>query len=286
VISTASESCLVTAPRLNGLVLAGGLSYRMGDDKAMLAYSGKPQALCAAGLLEEFCDEVYISVRSTDDHRFPGESLIADSLPFSGPANGIISAMTTARDRAWLVLACDLPLVNRDVLRELIAARDPGKMATAYISHPNNLPEPLCAVYEPRMFGHIMKFIDAGRFCPRKMLMECDARLIETGHQDALDNANNPEDRARVEGILQGASGKNLRVRYFAAMKDAAGKPAEEIRSYARTAGDLYNELNQKYQFPLRHDLVRVAVNGSFQAADVILSPGDEIVFIPPVAGG
>ncbi len=284
--STASDIPSTIVPRLNGLVLAGGLSSRMGADKAMLSYNGKPQALHALALLEEFCDEVFISVRSPDDRRFGDAPVIVDTLTVSGPANGILSAMKAAPDMAWLVLGCDLPLITSGVLIDLIAARDPGKMATAYKAETNGLPEPLCAIYEPGIFNHMMAFIEAGRTCPRKMLIEGDVKLITLSDPNALDNANTPDDRIRMEGLIGKADGKVLRVRYFAAMKDAAGKPAEQIRSYARTAKELYQELNGRYHFPLRHDLVKVAINGSFQSVDIPLNAGDEIVFIPPVAGG
>ena len=284
--SPASENVSTTVPRLNGLVLAGGLSTRMGADKAMLSYNGKPQALHAMDLLEEFCDEVFVSVRSSDDRRFAEAPVIVDTLTVTGPANGILSAMKASPEKAWRVLACDLPLLNPDVVRGLIAARDPQKMATAYMSKTNGLPEPLCAIYEPGIFGHMMRFTEAGKTCPRKMLIEGDVKLIALSDPKALDNANTPEDRLRMESAIGGADGKEIRVRYFAAMKDAAGKPTENIRSHARTAKDLYQELNGRYQFPLRHDLVKVAINGTFQSADVLLNAGDEIVFIPPVAGG
>ena len=101
--STASENGFTTVPRLNGLVLAGGLSTRMGADKAMLSYNGKPQALHAMDLLEEFCDEVFVSVRSSDDRRFAEASVILDTLTVSGPANGILSAMKASPEKAWLV---------------------------------------------------------------------------------------------------------------------------------------------------------------------------------------
>jgi molybdopterin-guanine dinucleotide biosynthesis protein A len=194
--------------------------------------------------------------------------------------------MKTAPECAWLVLACDLPLVSAEVLRKLLATRDSQKMATAYISKTNGLPEPMCAIYEPKFFHPMMRWIEAGKTCPRKMLIDSDVRLVELCNLNALDNANTQDDRIRLQGVLSGLECKDLRIRYFAAMKDATGRPAESIRSYARTAEELYQELNARYQFSLRHDLIKVAVNGALKSHDVVLNPGDEIVFIPPVAGG
>lgn len=75
-----------------------------------------------------------------------------------------------------------------------------------------------------------------------------------------------------------------VEVRYFALFRERAGTDRERIETDAKTAGQLYAELQPR--LGLTPDLVRPAVNGEFVALDHPLKPGDEIVFIPPVAGG
>lgn len=77
-----------------------------------------------------------------------------------------------------------------------------------------------------------------------------------------------------------------INVRYFAALREQAGKSSEARETAALTALDLYNELLQQYGFTLAVDQVKVAVNEEYRAMDCALNPGDEVVFIPPVSGG
>ena len=79
---------------------------------------------------------------------------------------------------------------------------------------------------------------------------------------------------------------KNLNVKYFAAIREAAGKSTEKLETECVTAAELYNELKAKYNFSLCSSNVQVAVNETFKKMDYVLQANDEIVFIPPVAGG
>jgi len=78
---------------------------------------------------------------------------------------------------------------------------------------------------------------------------------------------------------------KTLHLKYFAILRDHAGKGSEDIESDSQTASDLYNELRQLYQFP-ETGAMKVAVNDEFKGWDYELDDGDLVVFIPPVAGG
>ncbi len=104
-----------TAPPVFGLVLAGGLSSRMQRDKATLEYHGKSQLERAVELAAKYLPEVFVSVRAgqaadPSRARYP---LIVDSVPGEGPIVGIRSALAARPEVAWLVLACDLPFLER-----------------------------------------------------------------------------------------------------------------------------------------------------------------------------
>ena len=73
-------------------------------------------------------------------------------------------------------------------------------------SRHDGLPEPLCAIYEPRSREAILAQVAAGRDCPRKFLAENDVLLLEPVTSAALDNANTPEDAAAMRAAL-GARG-------------------------------------------------------------------------------
>jgi len=77
----------------------------------------------------------------------------------------------------------------------------------------------------------------------------------------------------------------NVRIEYFAILREHAGKDAEELQTGASTAGELFDELADRYAFPQLNSM-KVAINEEFDDWDTALADGDSVAFIPPVAGG
>ncbi len=181
---------------LFGLVLAGGASRRMGQDKAALSYHGKPQLLWAYELLASVCKRCFVSVRPDQRDEPTRASLpqIVDIQPGIGPMAGISAALSAHSDAAWLVLACDLPFLSRGTLAHLIAHRDPSRIATAYRSTHDQLPEPLCAIWEPASREAVVNWIAIGKQCPRKLLINSNVALLDQPDARALDNINTPDE--------------------------------------------------------------------------------------------
>lgn len=178
---------------LNGLILAGGKSSRMGSDKGVLVYHGKPQREHLFDLLQKFCKKVYLSCKSNETvphHLNP----ITDTLDIDSPLNGIISAFKTDPTTAWLAIAVDMPLVDEPIIRYLLAHRDPLNIATCFLDSDGKLPEPMCTVWEPHAFPLLQDFIKTGNVSPRKFLQENNAKLLRVPDKRALININSPED--------------------------------------------------------------------------------------------
>ncbi|HEX7816439.1 NTP transferase domain-containing protein [Dyella sp.] len=193
---------------LHGLLLTGGASRRMGQDKALLDYAGETQLIRAFRLLEAMVDRAFVSVREDQRQEETRRQLpqIVDTQADIGPAAGILAAHAAHPRAAWLVLACDLPLLNRATLDALLAARDPARAATAFTSAYDGLPEPLCAIWEPTAIEALAQSVANGRICPRKELFRLDTKLIAPVDAQALDNANSPEDRDEILARLRKAS--------------------------------------------------------------------------------
>jgi molybdopterin-guanine dinucleotide biosynthesis protein A len=186
-----------SAPVL-GLVLAGGASTRMRRDKAALDYHGKPQLRWTWELLEEITGRAFVSVRSeqTSEALRVGLPQIVDQLEDAGPIAGIVSALRAHPGHAFLVVACDLPFISRSTLEHLLEHRDATRVATAYRSAHDGLPEPLCALYEPTALASMEEFLADGRDCPRKFLMRSNALILEQPDPRSLDNVNTPDEFA------------------------------------------------------------------------------------------
>ena len=189
----------MTMAPVHGLVLAGGESRRMGTDKAALSVGGHSALERTVALLEDCGLPVYVSVRagSTDRLRARFER-IADLHGGIGPADGIASAQAGAPHAAWLVVACDLPRLDARTLTTLLSERDGVHDALAYRSETDpELPEPLCAVYEPSSRAAVARMLAAGIRCPRKMLLNMNTRLLTQPVPLALQNVNTPADLAQ-----------------------------------------------------------------------------------------
>lgn len=189
-----------TATRLNGLVLTGGRSTRMGQDKSLLIYHQKPQRDHLTDLLRPFCDAVFWSVNadqaaSLDAARQP---FIVDAFDFLSPLNGILSAFRHDPTAAWLVVACDMPLLSSRSLDALVCQRDPAKRATVFYDSDGKFPDPLLGIYEPS-FGPIMEqAVGAGAISPRQLLMLNDICLLTAPDSRELINVNDPVARATL----------------------------------------------------------------------------------------
>jgi molybdopterin-guanine dinucleotide biosynthesis protein A len=245
--------------------------------------------------------------------------VIVDEHDDAGPIAGIAAAQTAHPAAAWLVVACDLPFLGAATLEHLVSHRDPARAATAYRSAHDGLPEPLCAIWEPASRASVRAAIEEiaaasrshespahqghsharhshghhshGNACPRGVLESADVALLDLPDPGALDNVNTREERdsahARLaSGVGDAARLRRVRVEYYAILREQAGVNDETIETNARTPAQLYAELARRHAFDMERARLKVAVNAQFRDWSVPLEDGDEVVFIPPVAGG
>jgi molybdopterin-guanine dinucleotide biosynthesis protein A len=281
----------MSAP-LQGLVLAGGHSRRMNRDKATLEYAGQSQLARAMSLLEPLVSQAFVSIRpeQLSDPQRTAYPCIADLVPDLGPISGIHAALHADPTSAWLVLACDLPFLDSATLQHLIAERAPERTATAFLSDFDGKPEPVCTIYEPVAAAALDTWIAAGQRCPRAFLQQSNAKLLPPRSGRALANINTSEEylqaRTQLAPARAGTSRRDIRVQYFAILREQAGRSEESLNTSAQTALDLYEELRAARGLRLAPEQLRVAINEEFGEWSQPLQSGDVIVFLPPVAGG
>ncbi len=191
---------IVAKAPLKGLILCGGYSTRMQEDKSIIAYHGLPQWQYMIQLLSTQLEEVYISCRPDQLAGFSSyPHLIPDSVALGGPSAGILSAHAFQPETAWLVVACDLPLFSANSLQLLIAERDSSKAATSFKSPVNLLPEPLVAIWEPTGLTALQQNVHTkAQQCPRKTLLSSDIKIVENPWATEQFNANTQEEKAEV----------------------------------------------------------------------------------------
>jgi molybdopterin-guanine dinucleotide biosynthesis protein A len=183
------------APKVHSLVLAGGASSRMGCDKSLLVYHGMPQAHYIAHLLEEVAPPAFVSVSDAQARMpaFGGLRLLRDPVEGIGPLAGLLAAFAAESSCAWLAVAVDLPWIGRPTLERLIAARDTGVYATCYRIPGTDLPEPVCALYEPRILPVLERAHEKRRYS-LMLLRDVPIHLVEPAEERELRGVNDPSE--------------------------------------------------------------------------------------------
>lgn len=181
-------------PALQGLVLAGGRSTRMQQDKGSLHYHGTDQRTHVYQLLQPLCDEVYVSCNAGQVAQVTAGKLpyLEDRFLNLGPKGGILTALQFNPDVAWLAVACDLPFLSAQTLQYLVQHRDPTQMATAFYDSEGRFPEPLVTIWEPRSYPVLLQFLSLGYSCPRKALINSQVKLLTVPNVQELRNVNDP----------------------------------------------------------------------------------------------
>lgn len=176
-------------PRVNGLVLIGGKSTRMGTDKSKIHYHDKPQAAFLYDLLQDTLgqENTFYSVR--DKNQEQNLPVITDTFLNLGPFGGICSAFQSNPNVAWLVIATDLPNITKKQISLLLQHRNPSKIATAFKGKSKQFPEPLITIWEPKAYAILLQFLALGYSCPRKVLINNDIEIVEI-EDELIQNIN------------------------------------------------------------------------------------------------
>ncbi len=198
IFSIIENKFLTNIPPLFGLVLAGGKSTRMGFDKGDLKYHGQQnQKEYAFALLNKYCEKVFHSLNESQIETST-QDYIQDSFLGIGPMGGILSAFQKYPDSAWLTIACDMPFLTEKSIEQLVNERNTSKIATAFKSPENELPEPLITIWEPKAYAKLLQMLAFGYDCPRKTLINSDIELIRNSQPIELQNVNNQEEYERA----------------------------------------------------------------------------------------
>ena len=189
---------------LQGLVLAGGRSRRMGEDKGLIAYHGQPQVVWLSRLLLEFCASVLVSIGPGQQRSggYASMETVVDRDPGRGPAGGLLSAWDIDPDAAWLLVAVDLPLLDRVTFGVLMEGRSTQHLATAF-RHPDGPLEPLCTIWEPTARPVLEHRLERGDASLRRLLEAGPVQELEPPMPPAIRSVDSPRDRNGVLRQLQ-----------------------------------------------------------------------------------
>lgn len=187
---------------VGAVILAGGLSRRMGCNKALLDVGGRPLISVLIERILPLTDQILISSNDAESYRFLEFPVVADCYTGRGPLAGFHAAMHRLDARSYVVLACDLPNVQTSLLRRLIslvAGHDAAIPRTL-----DGVAHPLCAVYRRTCLRVIDRALEQGASKVIDTFETNDISVrwvdpVEGGFSDLdLANINAPEDLPKL----------------------------------------------------------------------------------------
>jgi len=176
-----------------GFVLTGGASRRMGRDKALLPFRDATLVEWVAGVVRDAAGCVHL-VGGSERYSHLGFPVLEEAFAGMGPLSGIEAALRLGGSEWNLVVACDLPGIRADGLRELLgdAERHGGRAIAATGSRGRG--EPLCAVYHSSCLPVVQTMLAGGRLKATELLDLAGARLVLAPWMHGIRNVNTPED--------------------------------------------------------------------------------------------
>jgi molybdopterin-guanine dinucleotide biosynthesis protein A len=263
---------------LYGLILVGGKSLRMKQPKAELVFDQKPQWQVCQEILMSLCGQVFFSVSKNFSLNY--QNLIPDIfLDPIGPLGGMISAFKKYPEKTFFILACDLPFFDQEAASFLIENHNPKKQATLFKSDQGL--EPLCGIYESSVFKYLLSAYIEKIYCPKKIIEKLDIAQVTPKKASWIRNINDEHEFLKIQ-----KNKKQIRVYYYASLREATKIPCEILRTNANTLEKLYLELKERYGFLLDQEQLRFCKNNQLVGPVSELFDQDEVVFIPPVCGG
>lgn len=196
---------------LSAIVLAGGKSSRMGQDKALIPIGGVPLLQLICSVAESCTNTVYIVTPWTERYHhlsLPSCQFIREDTansrllpcspaPLHGPLVGFAQGLAQVQTDWVLLLACDLPRLRVEVLQAWATELDNVEdEAIAALAHHSKGWEPLCGFYRRRCLPQLLEFISQGGRSFQQWLHLHPVRILPSPTPEMLFNCNTPEDLA------------------------------------------------------------------------------------------
>lgn len=196
-------------PKLTVAIIAGGASSRMGRDKAFLKLGGVTlieRVIAASASLGQ--SENILITNKPDAYEHLALQTYGDVIPGMGSLGGIYTALTRAANPATLVLACDMPFINPDLLRFMIAQLD--EETDIVVPRVDGYPQAMHAIYKKTCLAPIRAQLDENRLKIIRFYNEMRVTYLDEPDYAPYDaeahsftNLNTPAELARARQMIE-----------------------------------------------------------------------------------
>ena len=179
-------------------IQAGGQSSRMGEDKSFVLYNGRPMIETVLAQVAELGAETFIVTNNPEPYAYLGIETVGDIYPDHGSLGGIFTAVSHAAHPHTLIVACDMPWLERPLLQYLISLR---QTADVVVPLWDKFPEPLHAIYSKACLAPIEENLKAKKLKITRFYGQVNVRYVEReeiekvgGNGRSFANVNTPQD--------------------------------------------------------------------------------------------
>lgn len=167
---------------ITAIILAGGKSSRMGEEKGLVSFNGKKLVSYVIEAAQHITGNIIIITANPAYEEF-GCPCVADELAEKGPLGGIYTGLTHSPTQKNLLLGCDMPFLSENLLRALTdSCGDEDVLLTEH----HNLAEPLCSVYDKNCEVHIRRLLEQNQLKITDALAGLKTRVISFDKEDWL----------------------------------------------------------------------------------------------------
>ncbi|WP_052143582.1 molybdenum cofactor guanylyltransferase [Wocania ichthyoenteri] len=191
---------MVNKKDITGIILAGGKSSRMGTDKSFLMLNEKPFIQYSIEALKPLVSEIII-VSDNQNYDAFGFKRVNDITKNAGPIAGICSGLEASSTTYNLILSCDIPLINSEILKKLIHAVDDDSEIIQIENQGKTMP--LIALYKRHIKDIFNDFLQKNERRLRIAVKACNSKniILEKVHEFSTMNVNTKEELKRIEDV-------------------------------------------------------------------------------------
>ena len=203
-----------TTPPVTGVILAGGQSRRMGQNKALMRLGNEPLIVHVIRQMESVTDELLLITNEPDLYTSLKLPICTDILPDMGALGGLHTGLSYAANSTVICVGCDMPLLQSNLLSHLVALLSPYDAVVPYVQavdRPSPVFQTLSAAYSKRCLPVIDEMLAVGELRVHALYDRIDARIVQPHEWREFDprglsffNINTPEDFEKAEKYIGG----------------------------------------------------------------------------------
>lgn len=174
----------------------------MGVDKSFVLFNGRPLVEMVRDTVAGLGDELILITNKPEAYAHLGLPMVGDMYPEHGPLGGIYTAVYHAQHPHTLIVACDMPWLNRDLLAYMLTLRD---TADVIVPRWEKYPEPLHAIYHKNCLGPIEEKLQAQQLKITSFYGRVTVRFVEREEIERFDpdgrsfaNINTPQELSQA----------------------------------------------------------------------------------------